>query len=81
MFFVYILQSEFDNSFYIGSFYIGYTKDVFERLKGHNNGKTPFYIGYTKDIQRQKKRKKFHGNWFIMKSSKLNLMPSKERIS
>jgi putative endonuclease len=37
MFFVYILQSEFDSSFYIG-----YTKDVFERLKGHNNGKTPY---------------------------------------
>ena len=37
MFDVYILQSQLDDSFYIG-----YSKDVFERLKGHNNGKTSY---------------------------------------
>jgi putative endonuclease len=37
MYFVYIIQSEIDNSLYIG-----FSKDVFERLKGHNSGKTAY---------------------------------------
>jgi len=34
---VYILQSEFDNSFYIGS-----TRDVDERLERHNAGRSRY---------------------------------------
>jgi putative endonuclease len=38
MFYTYILQSQKD-----GSFYIGYTQDLMQRLEKHNTGKT----GYT----------------------------------
>lgn len=48
-YFVYILQSEID-----GSFYIGYTSDLSHRLTVHNSGKTrytskkcPWKIVYT----------------------------------
>jgi len=37
MYFVYILQSEKNRSLYIG-----YTNDIFRRLKEHNEGKSKF---------------------------------------
>ena len=37
MFFVYILQSDFDNSFYIG-----YTTNLERRLQEHNEGKSRY---------------------------------------
>ena len=37
MFFVYILQSEFDDSFYIG-----YTSNLERRLEEHNSGKSRY---------------------------------------
>jgi putative endonuclease len=37
MYFVYIIESKIDSSFYIG-----YTKDVKSRLDGHNRGKTVY---------------------------------------
>ena len=41
MFFVYILQSELNGQYYIGS-----TKDVFMRLVQHNAGKNPSTKSY-----------------------------------
>ena len=37
MFYVYIIESEMDSSYYIG-----YTKDLKKRLNGHNRGQTRF---------------------------------------
>ena len=37
MWFVYIIQSEFD-----GSFYVGYTSDLDKRLEAHNNGQSRY---------------------------------------
>jgi putative endonuclease len=41
MYFVYILQSTRD-----GTYYIGYTEDIFERLKTHNSGKVRYTKGH-----------------------------------
>lgn len=41
MYFVYILQSEKDQTYYIG-----YTKDIINRLKEHNSGKTRYTKGH-----------------------------------
>ena len=40
MYYVYILQSQFDNSFYIG-----YSQDVNKRLLQHNNGESKYTAG------------------------------------
>ena len=37
MFYVYLIQSQLDNSFYVG-----YTKDLENRLKQHNNGDSTY---------------------------------------
>lgn len=67
MFFIYILQSEIDNSFYIG-----YSKDVDRRLKQHNEGesnytsrKMPWKIVYVEKAETKfiaLKREKFLKN-------------------
>jgi len=68
--FVYILQSEKDNSFYIG-----YTRDIVKRLDYHNAGKQrytrhriPFKLIYseksdnkTEALKREKRIKSFKG--------------------
>ncbi len=41
MFFVYILQSEKD-----GTYYVGYSYDIKNRLKEHNSGKTHYTKGH-----------------------------------
>ena len=64
MFFVYILKSEVD-----GSFYIGYTSDLAKRLKEHNEGlsvyssrKKPWIVVYYEKFEVKSealKREKF----------------------
>ena len=64
MFFVYLIQSEIDNSFYIG-----YSQDPIKRLLAHNNGKSiytrrkmPWKLVYTEQYSSKTealKREKF----------------------
>ncbi len=53
MFYVYLIQSQLDHSFYVG-----YTKDLENRLKQHNNGgstytkrKIPWTLVYTESFE------------------------------
>lgn len=59
MFYMYILQSEVDNGFYIG-----YTSNLEERLKQHNQGKTrslkhriPMKVAYYEEFNTKKEAK------------------------
>ena len=72
MFYVYVLQSRKDKSFYIG-----YTKDLIKRLKEHQQGKTfttrkilpielVYYEAYKSetDALKREKQLKIHGKAF-----------------
>ena len=59
MYFVYILQSEVDNGYYVG-----YTSTLEERIKQHNQGKTrslkhriPLNLVYYEEYENKKKAK------------------------
>ncbi len=64
MYFVYLIQSDFDNSFYVG-----YSQDPHKRLLAHNNGestytrrKMPWKLLYTEEYNSKSealKREKF----------------------
>lgn len=80
-YFVYILQSEFDNTFYKG-----YTQNIEKRILQHNNGesrytsnKRPWKLVYLEELSskkdaiiRERQIKRFNSIYFLLSSQELN---------